>query len=63
MYPGQTGTPHPQAPRMFKLLREVEEEVKTGSRASSQLQLSRRVRSPEMKQLLARFPIPRNFPS
>ena len=59
MYPGQTGTPHPQAPsckkaRMFKVLREVEEEVKTGSRASSQLQLSGRVRSPEMKQLLAR---------
>ena len=61
MYPGQTGTPHPQAPsckkaRMFKVLIEVEEEAKTGSRASSQLQLSGRVRSPEMKQLLARFP-------
>ena len=56
---GQTGVPHPQAPgvkdaRMFKVLAEISEEVRSGQRGESSLGISGRIRSPEMKSLLAK---------
>ena len=56
---GQTGVPHPQAPGvkdayMFKVLAEISEEIKSGQRGESSLGISGRVRSPEMKSLLAK---------
>ena len=57
--PGQTGTAHPQAPdckkaRMYKVLSEIEDQVQHGKRADSSLAVGGRVRSPEMKALLAK---------
>ena len=56
---GQSGTPHPQAPdckkaRMYKVLNEISEDIKQGSRGESSLAVGGRVRSPEMKALLAK---------
>jgi hypothetical protein len=56
---GQTGVAHPQAPgvkdaRMFKVLSEISEEVRSGQRGESSLGISGRIRSPEMKSLLAK---------
>ena len=57
--PGQAGTPHPQAPtckkaRMYKVLKEISEEVIHGQRADSSLSVGGRVRSAEMKAMLAK---------
>ncbi len=39
---------------MYKVLREISEEVKQGQRAESSMMVGGRVRSPEMKALLAK---------
>ena len=50
---------HPQAPqcakaKMYKVLREVSEEVNSGQRGESSLSVGGRVRNPELKAVIAR---------
>ena len=55
---GQTGLAHPQAPncpkaKMYKVLREISEEVNQGQKGESVLTVGGRVRNPQLKTMLA----------
>ena len=59
VHAGQTGVPHPQAPNckkamMYKVLKEISEHVTKGQRGESAMTVGGRVRSPQMKALLAK---------
>lgn len=58
-FAGQAGVPHPQAPncpkaRLYKVLKEITENINSGSRGETALSVGGRVRSAEMKALIAK---------
>ena len=56
---GQSGIAHPQAPncpkaKMYKVLREISEEISQGQKGESMMSVGGRVRNPQLKAMLAK---------